>query len=417
MIKNKIIIGFVFESSPKFGGNFQTEISTALRLKNLSLDKVEIKFFSTNKDNLQVLKKYNLEIKYYTKKNFNLNILKFYEFLTSKFTKKIFNFIFNFNGFEKFLLANSIDLVYFNSMSPTALVLKKIDFITSYWDMAHLEYPLFPECKENYHSISAREYIYKNLADNSLYVLTDSKEGMKNFSSRYNVNEKKLRIIYSEPSNQILKKYKTKENLNDEILKKFNLLNKKFIFYPAQYWAHKNHIYILEALKLMHDKNSDLEITAVFCGFDKNNLDYLKSISKKLSIQNNVIFLNFLNEEELFIFYKNSFAIVVPTYFGPTNHLPIEGFYFEKPVFYSDIWSETEQVKGAVIKIDLNNPNDLADKLSSLYINKDLQVEFKQKSKEKYNQLKVKFEDNKKIFVELFENYKTLTKTYKINND
>ena len=71
----------------------------------------------------------------------------------------------------------------------------------------------------------------------------------------------------------------------------------------------------------------------------------------------------------------------------------------------------------AVIKIDLNNPNDLADKLSSLYINKDLQVEFKQKSKEKYNQLKVKFEDNKKIFVELFENYKTLTKTYKINND
>ena len=54
----------------------------------------------------------------------------------------------------------------------------------------------------------------------------------------------------------------------------------------------------------MHDKNSDLEITAVFCGFDKNNLDYLKSISK-LGIQNNVIFLNFLNEEELFIFYKN----------------------------------------------------------------------------------------------------------------
>ena len=87
-----------------------------------------------------------------------------------------------------------------------------------------------------------------------------------------------------------MQKYKTKENLNDEILKKFNLLNKKFIFYPAQYWAHKNHIYILEALKLMHDKNSDLEITAVFCGFDKNNLDYLKSISKKLGIQNNVIF-------------------------------------------------------------------------------------------------------------------------------
>ena len=170
-----------------------------------------------------------------------------------------------------------------------------------------------------------------------------------------------MKIIYSEPSSQILKRKKVDDNFSTEVLKKFELLNKKFIFYPAQYWAHKNHIYIIEAISLMEKKNK--ELTAVFCGTDKNNLDYLKSFTKKLKLEKSIKFLDFLSEDELNELYKNSFAIVVPTYFGPTNHLPIEGFYFEKPVFYSNIWSDTEQVKDAVISIDLNNPNDLANKL------------------------------------------------------
>ena len=411
MTKNKIIIGYVFESSPKFGGNFQTEISTALRLKNLRSDKIEIKFFSTNKNNLEILEKYDLQIKYFNKKFTDLNIIKIYDLLTGKLIKKLFNFIFNINKFESFLLSNSVDLVYFNQMSSTALFLKKIDYIVSFWDMAHLEYPLFPECKENYHSISAREYIYKTLADQSLYIIADSQEGMKKFLKRYNVEEKKLKIIYSEPSSQILKRKKVDDNFSTEVLKKFELLNKKFIFYPAQYWAHKNHIYIIEAISLMEKKNK--ELTAVFCGTDKNNLDYLKSFTKKLKLEKSIKFLDFLSEDELNELYKNSFAIVVPTYFGPTNHLPIEGFYFEKPVFYSNIWSDTEQVKDAVISIDLNNPNDLANKLLKFLSNKDLEEEFKQKSRDKYNQLKYKFDGNKKIFDEIFESYKTLRGTYK----
>ncbi len=411
MTKNKIIIGYVFESSPKFGGNFQTEISTALRLKNLRSDKIEIKFFSTNKNNLEILEKYDLQIKYFNKKSTDLNIIKIYDLLTGKLIKKLFNFIFKINKFESFLLSNSVDLVFFNQMSSTALFLKKIDYIVSFWDMAHLEYPLFPECKENYHSISAREYIYKTLADQSLYIIADSQEGMRKFLKRYNVEEKKLKIIYSEPSSQILKRKKVDDNFSTEVLKKFELLNKKFIFYPAQYWAHKNHIYIIEAISLMEKKNK--ELTAVFCGTDKNNLDYLKSFTKKLKLEKSIKFLDFLSEDELNELYKNSFAIVVPTYFGPTNHLPIEGFYFEKPVFYSNIWSDTEQVKDAVISIDLNNPNDLANKLLKFLSNKDLEEEFKQKSRDKYNQLKYKFDGNKKIFDEIFESYKTLRGTYK----
>ena len=68
MINNRITIGYIFESSPIDGGNFQTEISTANRLKSLDLENFKIKFFSVNRDNIEVLKKHNYDLKYIKKK-------------------------------------------------------------------------------------------------------------------------------------------------------------------------------------------------------------------------------------------------------------------------------------------------------------------------------------------------------------
>ena len=35
------------------------------------------------------------------------------------------------------------------------------------------------------------------------------------------------------------------------------------IFYPAQFWAHKNHIYILKALNILQNEGSD-SLGAIF---------------------------------------------------------------------------------------------------------------------------------------------------------
>ena len=249
-------------------------------------------------------------------------------------------------------------------MSPLALILNKIDYGVSFWDMAHLDYPVFPN-KNNYLSISAREYVYKILSDKSFYIVTDCEENKSNFSERFNVSKDKISIIYSEPSSQIISNLNLKNNFDNRFIKKQELHNEKFIFYPAQYWAHKNHAYIIEALHILK-KQHNKTIKTVFCGADKGNLNYLKSISKKLDVDEDIKFLNFTNEEEIYSLYKNSFAIVVPTYFGPTNHLPIEGFCFEKPVLYSDFMCNNEQVRDGVIEIDLKNPVDLAEKLLKL---------------------------------------------------
>jgi glycosyltransferase involved in cell wall biosynthesis len=412
LINNKITIGYIFENSPKGGGIFQTEISTGIRLKNLDIENFDIKFFSTNKNNLDILSKKNFKVEYINKKDFGLNFIKFYNLLTSENLKKLINYLFKFDSFEKKLISNKVDFVHFNQMSTLALMLKKIDYGVSFWDMAHLDYSVFPESKSNYHSISAREYIYKTLSDSSFYIVTDCQENKSNFLKRFSIVRDKISIVYSEPSSQLIQSFKQTKEVDVNIIEKLDLKNKEFIFYPAQYWAHKNHVYILEAIHALKTKHNKI-IKTVFCGAEKNNLDYLISVAGKLGIQKEVIFLNFLNEEEIFNLYKNSFAIVVPTYFGPTNHLPIEGFYFEKPVLYSDIWSETEQVKGGVIKIDLKNPEDLADKLLKLSTDSSFLEDYKLKAKEKYKEITIKIDKSQNTFKKLFESYRTLKKNFK----
>ena len=50
----------------------------------------------------------------------------------------------------------------------------------------------------------------------------------------------------------------------------YNLKN-DYIYYPAQFWAHKNHIYILKAIKILREmKNIDVDV--VFSGSNKGNL-------------------------------------------------------------------------------------------------------------------------------------------------
>ena len=54
----------------------------------------------------------------------------------------------------------------------------------------------------------------------------------------------------------------------------------KYLFYPAQYWAHKNHIYILKALKIL--KSEEIaDVGAIFTGSDKGNLSFLKEYAFK----------------------------------------------------------------------------------------------------------------------------------------
>ena len=85
--------------------------------------------------------------------------------------------------------------------------------------------------------------------------------------------------------------------------------------------------------------------------------DKIKSYAKKLNIHNRLFLTGFIKDQELIALYKNAIALVMPTFFGPTNLPPLEAFNIGVPVIYPDINGLREQVEDAALLINLNDPN------------------------------------------------------------
>ena len=79
----------------------------------------------------------------------------------------------------------------------------------------------------------------------SFKIIVDTDRSKKEMQLFYNCSSDKIEVI---PFNTFLPGYyeSKKETFKSEDLnKKFDFLNKnKTFFYPAQFWAHKNHMYI-----------------------------------------------------------------------------------------------------------------------------------------------------------------------------
>jgi glycosyltransferase involved in cell wall biosynthesis len=70
--------------------------------------------------------------------------------------------------------------------------------------------------------------------------------------------------------------------------------------------------------------------------------------------------------EEIPYLYKQSLALVMPTYFGPTNLPPLEAFSLDVPVLYSDKVGLRDQVGNAALLMDLCEPMSMACHLAEL---------------------------------------------------
>jgi glycosyltransferase involved in cell wall biosynthesis len=111
--------------------------------------------------------------------------------------------------------------------------------------------------------------------------------------------------------------------------------NKKYIFYPAQFWPHKNHVYLLESLK-KYNENKAEKFFLIFTGHDKGNLKFIKNKINNLGIMNEVIIFNYISEEEICYLYKHCFAVAFPSLVGSQSLPLFESFFFQKPIMYNE---------------------------------------------------------------------------------
>lgn len=351
-----IAMGLVFDADLESGGGYQQSLSTLLALSKLPNARVFIVVFS--RKNQQILRDFGLD-SLVCRHNIFLKALdifiRFHPFLTMSLNRRLLPKRFAIKTtLEALLEAQNADICYFLSPSNRALTLQKIPYIFTLWDLSHLDCVEFPEVRDDF-QLEMREILYTRALKKAVAIITDSRAGAENAARRYSLDSRRIFACHFAPS------INTKTPSKTDIKAKYGIRG-EYIYYPAQGWAHKNHAYILEALALL--KRDGIEVSAIFSGSDKGNLDFIKARIAALGLDSQVKHIGFAPNDEISALYTQSLALVMPTYFGPTNIPPLEAFALKTPVIYSDILRE--QTGDAALLCDLSDPSSLATHIKAL---------------------------------------------------
>lgn len=219
----------------------------------------------------------------------------------------------------------------------------------------------FTEIEDN-NTFIEREKMFGKICRSVVGVLVDSELGRQQVLKQYGqeLSDKVYVLPYTVP------KYILGNNKVD--IK--STIRDKYFFYPAQFWRHKNHKNLILAIHRL--KQSGLLVNMVFVGSPKNEYENILKLIDELQLQEQITILGYVADEEMYSLYKNARALIMPTYFGPTNIPPLEGMAIGCPVAVSNIYAMPEQIGDAGLLFDPNDVDELAETMRILWTNDEL---------------------------------------------
>jgi len=240
-------------------------------------------------------------------------------------------------------------------------------------DLMHRYERRFPEVSSN------GRYIYRDRHFNyvciySRGVLVDSEFGKKQLHESFLTPLNKIFVLpYIAP------KYIYNNVCQSDINLKYSLPD-KYIFYPAQFWLHKNHNRLIRAISLLVRDIPDIQLVCV--GSYRNSYKNIMKLILSLGIVERVHLLGLVPNEDIFGLYKRARAMVMPTFFGPTNIPPLEAFVVGCPVGISNVYGIPEQVGDAALLFDPNSVDEIANVVRTLWTDDDMCLRLARKGKE-----------------------------------
>lgn len=259
--------------------------------------------------------------------------------------------------YSRYIDSCGLDLVLFPSQECYA-AFQKTPAISVIHDLMH-RYEVFPEVKDEYY---AREQLYDSICNASVGIFVDSHVGKCQVIECYGkVHDSKVYVL----------PFTAPQYLYYECEKKpKQFLPEKYVFYPAQFWQHKNHINLIKAISLL--KDNGISVNLVLVGSQKNGYEKACNLIKELNLTSQVFILGYVSDGEIKFLYKHARAMVMPTFFGPTNIPPLEAMVMGCPMAISAVYGMPDMVGDAGLLFNPHSVEDIAECVKRLWLDDKL---------------------------------------------
>lgn len=377
--ENKKKIGIYLGVEPCGGGSFQYVQSVLFALNSLPSEQFEVTTFFLNDLWLKYLKKFTFKNKKIYSQRQLMDLGGWLAFkLATLFKIDIWKYkgiIAKISKFSKQFDAEKMDLIIFPSQVyfPAMVETKSVAVIH---DLMH-RYESFPESSSSL-EYARREVLYISILNAATAIFVDSRLGVEQVIESYGEQfVDKLVVMPFTPPQYLF------EGKDDELSENV-ILPDKFVFYPAQFWQHKNHKnLILAAYKLI---NKGIDIHLVFVGSKKNGYQEVKSLIEEYNLETNIHIIGYVSDALMRDLYRAARAMVMPSFYGPTNIPPLEGMAMGCPVAVSNKYAMPWQVGDGGLTFDPDNVEEIATVIEKLWIDDDLceNLSVKGKKRAKY---------------------------------
>jgi glycosyltransferase involved in cell wall biosynthesis len=250
-----------------------------------------------------------------------------------------------------------------------------IPYVMAVHDLQHRLQPHFPEVSAN-GQWELREYLFRNGIRDASAILVDSevgKEDVLEFYATHGAQAERVHVLPFLPAH-----YLSADVSEDELqhVKERYQLPDDYLFYPAQFWPHKNHIGIVRALAILKNERR-LVPPVLFCGaasdeIREQNYAALQIEARELGVSDQIHYIGYVPDGDMSALYTGASALVMPTFFGPTNIPVLEAWACCCPVLTSDIRGIREQVGDAALLADPASPEAIADAIARIITDNEL---------------------------------------------
>ena len=313
---------------------------------------------SENIDNFNIVKS---ETQYPFLEYFNYPFPQFKYNIIERIVNKIGRGFINKNVIIKKAKQPKIDFLYPNQIDTIKVEgLKKVNWIPDFQE-EHL--PQFFSKEE----ISRRKLMQKGVYSQGDLVVLSSNDAQNDYNKLYPNAKAKPYVLNFAVTHPDFKKLSSVQ-----ILKKYELTSRYF-FSPNQFWAHKNHIVVLKAIK--HLKDIGVNITVAFSGKETDfrnaeNFNSLKSYVKQYELEKHIRFLGFIDREEQLCLLDNSIAVIQPSLFEGWSTVVEDARALNKFIILSGLDVHQEQINENVHFFNPKNEKELAKILNRYYVEK-----------------------------------------------
>jgi glycosyltransferase involved in cell wall biosynthesis len=154
-----------------------------------------------------------------------------------------------------------------------------------------------------------------------------------------------------------------------DIRTKFDL-PEMYIFYPAQFWPHKNHRRLVEAFAQITKTHPQCAL--ILTGKPRDQFDKVFRRIKELGLTQQVRHVGYVEDTDLAALYRAATVVAIPTLFESISLPVYEAFSLGAAVCASNVVALPEQIGDAGLLFDPLSVDDIAAKISTLLASPEL---------------------------------------------